>query len=93
MRAFFVLLFIVLVGCAPAPGPEPDVLPEGSPEPVVEAPRRSYIGDIGSKVFHREGCPEIEKVELSKQRLLETAGEAANDGFAPCKVCEPYKGW
>ncbi len=93
IRALFVLMLFVFVGCKGAPPPEPDTLPAGSPEPVTERPRRAYIGDVPNKVFHRDGCPDLKNVDLSKQRLLENPGEAADAGYRPCKTCEPFKGW
>jgi len=93
IRALLVLMLFALAACPSAPPPKPDTLPAGSPEPVTERPRRVYIGDVRAKVFHRDGCPEIEKIDLSKQRLLENPGEAVDEGYRPCKVCEPFKGW
>ncbi len=93
MRALFVLMFVVLVACSSPPPPVPEPMPEGTTSPPVDRPRRSYIGNVTSKVFHREGCPECENIDMSEQRLLEDPGEAVDDGYRPCKVCTPFKGW
>ena len=70
----------------PAP-PVDDTAP--APAPV----RRLYVGDLATHVFHRDACPEVEKIDLTDRKLLENPGEAADEGFAPCKTCHPFRGW
>jgi hypothetical protein len=94
MRCALLLVLVALIAGAcsstpPAPAPEPEA---GTTDPAPP-PRRAYIGDVSTHVFHREGCPELEQVDLSNQRLLESPGEALDRGFAPCKTCDPLHGW
>ncbi len=93
IRSFCLVLILMLVGCSSTPAPEPDPLPVGSTEPAPPPPRRVYIGDVSTKVFHREGCPECESIDLSNQRLFETPGEALDGDYSRCPVCEPLRGW
>jgi hypothetical protein len=88
-----VLVFVLaLAACSSTSLPDP-VPPPADDDPAPAAVRRLYIGDLSSKVFHRDGCPELEHLDLSKRKLLEHPGDAADEGFAPCKVCQPYRGW
>ncbi len=87
-----VVLLAAVAACSSVPPPPPPP-PRGTTEPAPPPPRRAFIGDIRTKEFHREGCPDLENVDISYQRLLEDPGEAADEKFAPCKRCRPYEGW
>jgi hypothetical protein len=95
IRVVAVVMIFAFVACSSGPEPalEPEPLPPGATEPAPPPPRRVYIGDTATKRFHREGCPEIESLDLSHQRLFEDPGEALDRGYSPCKVCDPFRGW
>ena len=69
-RGLILVLVLALAACSstelPEPAPPPGDL-DDSPPPA----RRKYIGDLTNMIFHRDGCPEIEKLDLSRQRCIE----------------------
>jgi hypothetical protein len=93
LRILFLTVLIALVASCSSVPPPPPPPPPGSTEPAPPPPRRVFIGDVRTKQFHREGCPELEGVDISYQRLLEDPGEAADKHFEPCRRCRPFEGW
>ena len=72
------------VGQAPkkeTPAPKPPVV-----DPTKPAPG-GFVGNTGSKIFHRADCPAAKKMKADKKVALASREEAEKKGYKACKLC------
>ncbi len=50
------------------------------------------IGDRKAKIYHAEGCPEIDKIEKPYLQVFDSEPEAEAHGYYPCRQCLPPLG-
>lgn len=50
----------------------------------------AYIGNKNSKKFHVSGCTYASKMNDSNMVYFSAASDAVNNGYTPCKSCNPY---
>jgi hypothetical protein len=96
LRFGLLLLFLAACGSSDVPEYLPPITPEKPTQesPGVEPARPSgYIGDPGSRRFHRLDCPEAKEVKASIRQFYLTPFDALNEGYAPCEYCDPMSGW
>jgi len=49
----------------------------------------SYVGNRNTKKFHHESCNSALEIKPSNRVHIETREEAVNNGYVPCKRCNP----
>lgn len=49
----------------------------------------SYIGNASTKKFHLPSCSSVKKMNESNKISIGSRAEAINQGYEPCKVCNP----
>ena len=49
----------------------------------------SYIGNIKSKKFHIPSCDAVYDMLTSNKVYFDTRQQATNNGYVPCKQCNP----
>jgi micrococcal nuclease len=54
--------------------------------PALEA---YYVGNSGSKRFHRPHCPSGRKIHAERRVIFDTRHDAFWEGYSPCKRCKP----
>jgi len=47
-----------------------------------------YLGHRGNMIYHRDDC-EYGRMMRRGRRLLRSQNQAVNEGFRPCKICQP----
>ncbi len=84
-----------LAACSTGPEELPLLFPEPEPPapPPVREPPRGFLGDPTTLVFHRTDCPDAKAIDPARQEFWAFPWEALNAGYAPCKWCEPMRGW
>ena len=93
------LLLVCAAGCSSSDEAEhlPLIIrdPPAAEDPaeLVPALPSGYIANPEDKVFHRLDCPDAKKVKPSIRQFYVTPFDALNEGFRPCKYCEPMSGW
>lgn len=74
------------------PAKQPTVLQPKAPPALTIAPgpmpTQGYIASKGSRIFHRIGCPHINRIGEAQRMYFRTREEAAS-GRRPCKTCNP----
>lgn len=55
----------------------------------AEQIRGNYIASKSSKVFHRETCSHVKRMDKSKAVSFQTRNDAEKTGRRPCKMCKP----
>lgn len=48
-----------------------------------------FVGNLNSKVYHRPDCPYAKKILPNNTICFATAEAAKNQGYRPCKSCNP----
>lgn len=48
-----------------------------------------YVGNSGSKRFHRPNCPSGKKIHQERRVIFDTRHDAFWEGYSPCKRCKP----
>ncbi|MBR2714669.1 MAG: MBL fold metallo-hydrolase [Ruminococcus sp.] len=48
-----------------------------------------YIGNKKSMKFHYHGCQSVDEMKPENKVALNNRDEAINNGYAPCKICNP----
>ena len=48
-----------------------------------------YVGNSGSKRFHRPNCPAGKKTHQERRVIFNTRQDAFWEGYSPCKRCKP----
>ncbi|MCL6471375.1 MAG: thermonuclease family protein [Firmicutes bacterium] len=48
-----------------------------------------FVGNLNSKVYHRPSCPYAKKISSNNVINFATAEAAKNQGYRPCKTCNP----
>lgn len=54
---------------------------------VLAAPQ--YVASVHKEPFHRVSCRWAQKISPANAVYYNTRQEAINDGYRPCKVCNP----
>lgn len=49
----------------------------------------NFVGNINSRVFHRDTCPSADSIKEDNQQILYTRENAIQAGYRSCKNCEP----
>ena len=49
----------------------------------------SIVGNINSLIFHRTTCPTVKRMNESNKKYFASRIDALNQGYSPCKVCNP----
>lgn len=76
----------------PSPPKENDTTPQTSSQTPSERPSQAegnYIAAKSSKVYHRDSCYHVKRMDKSKTVTFKTPQEAEASGRRPCKVCKP----
>lgn len=69
---------------APTPGRDSETTPQPSQS---ESTQETYIGNLNSKVFHREDCSNL---PAEQNRItFSSREEAVDEGYSPCGNCKP----
>ena len=69
---------------APTPGRDGETTPRPSQSTSAQ---ETCIGNLNSKVFHREDCPNLPAEQ--NQVLFSSREEAVEEGYSPCGNCKP----
>lgn len=69
---------------APTPGRDSETTPQPSQSAAAQ---ETYIGNLNSKVFHREDCSNLPAGQ--NRVLFSSRDEAVEEGYAPCGNCKP----
>ena len=69
---------------APTPGRDSETTPQPSQSAAAQ---ETYIGNLNSKVFHREDCSNLPAEQ--NRVLFSSREEAVNEGYSPCGNCKP----
>ena len=69
---------------APTPGGDGETTPRPSQSTSAQ---ETCIGNLNSKVFHREDCPNLPAEQ--NQVLFSSREEAVEEGYSPCGNCKP----
>lgn len=48
-----------------------------------------YIGSRHSDKYHRPNCRYVQMIKIENRVVFQTAQEAQQAGYVPCKVCRP----
>ena len=63
---------------------------ETKTEVETDAEEMNYVLNVNSKKFHLEDCESAEKISnKNREERTTTRDSLINDGYEPCKVCEP----
>lgn len=54
-----------------------------------ETPEPAYIGNINSHKFHYLWCESVNDMKEKNKIYFTTREEAVEDGYSPCKICNP----
>lgn len=57
----------------------------GKPEVIVDY----YVGSNTTKKFHLKDCPYVQKMKDENKVYLSGYNEFINQGYTPCKFCNP----
>ena len=74
---------------------KPPKITESIPQPEsnVVTPRIeytiSYVGNRGTRKFHRDNCGSVSTMKESKKVFFSNRNEAVNSGYTPCQRCNP----
>lgn len=49
----------------------------------------NFIASRSSKIYHRQTCPHVKRMDKSKAIPFKTRAEAEKTGRRPCKICKP----
>ena len=69
---------------APTPGRDRQASPQPSQS---ESAQETCIGNLNSKVFHREDCPNLPAEQ--NRVVFSSREEAVEEGYSPCGNCKP----
>ena len=72
-----------------APIIEKDKVQTQSKEPSKAEVSAGYLGNTNSKKFHKADCHLGQKTSDKNRILFNSSSEAVNQGYAPCKNCNP----
>jgi|GEM_PF-5452923 len=50
---------------------------------------KEYVGDSENKLYHYGWCDRIPEIKAGNRHVFKTADKAAQQGYAPCKACNP----
>ena len=48
-----------------------------------------YIGNSNSHIFHKSTCGSVGTMKVENKIIFEGRDDAINDGYTPCKRCNP----
>lgn len=79
---------------APAESPQPPAAAPvqqaaPAPEPAAAKITASYVGSANTKKFHYASCSYVKQIKASNRVEFDSAEEAENAGYVPCKRCNP----
>ena len=79
---------------APAESPQPPAAAPvqqaaPAPEPAAAKITASYVGSANTKKFHYASCSYVKQIKASNRVEFDSAEEAENAGYVPCKRCHP----
>ena len=79
---------------APAESPQPPAAAPvqqaaPAPEPAAAKITASYVGNANTKKFHYASCSSAKQIKASNRVEFDSAEEAENAGYVPCKRCNP----
>jgi len=61
-----------------------------TPAPALSGiPATPYIGNSNTMKFHYSSCSSVSDMSISNMVPLQTRNQAINDGYIPCKRCNP----
>ena len=63
--------------------------PTEQPSETQASTAGAYIGNKNTKKFHRSDCSSVTQMKDSNKVPFDTREEAINQGYEPCKVCNP----
>lgn len=49
----------------------------------------NFVGNINSRVFHRDTCPSADSIKEGNRQILYTRENAVQAGYKSCKNCDP----
>lgn len=72
----------------------PDTVPieetrPASPSEADKTVTAEFIGNSSSHIFHKSSCSSAEKLKESNRVSFSNREKAVNDGYKPCKRCNP----
>jgi len=68
---------------APAPAGKSETQPTVSDK----AENKTFIGNIKSKIYHRQDCSSVKKIKRENTTFLNSTADAESSGYRPCKIC------
>jgi len=64
--------------------------PTEEEQPIKEEPQQAqYCGSINSDVYHYPYCRYVKQIKSYNIIWFNSAQDAINHGYRPCKVCKP----
>ena len=61
----------------------------GCGSPIVKQDAANYVGSIKSDKYHYPDCRWAESIKLENEIWFSSTGEAEEQGYVPCKTCQP----
>lgn len=58
-------------------------------EEITTTQTTQYIGSKNTKKYHREDCQYVETISDKNKVYFSSSQEAQNEGYIPCKACNP----
>ena len=76
---------------APAESPQAAPVRQAAPapEPAAAKVTAAYVGSVNTKKFHDASCSYVKQIKASNRVEFDSAEEAENAGYVPCKRCNP----
>ena len=56
---------------------------------TVENTKTEYIGNLNTHIFHKSTCGSVGTMNEENKIIFEGRDDAINDGYTPCKRCNP----
>ncbi|MFC1488588.1 thermonuclease family protein [Thermodesulfobacteriota bacterium] len=65
--------------------------PAAEQQEDVQGAGSTYIGNKRSHKLHRTDCRYVKQMSMKNRHMFTSRRDAINQGYVPCKVCQPWK--